>query len=359
MPGDTSSGDNWFANMPSATDLMGDWGRQIYGEVTDNGVLGGKNPDGFAEGDTLGQSQYDFRYTVFPSTVGMDNLGHYMVININVPTEGQKLDGLALGKAAGAFTGSDFITPLRQVSKLDVLRFGNYESYGGLKGSPLSIPRNTRRIAESIALHMPTPLVWNDLNVYEEVSLTALAGRVGIGTVTGTAAFLQNVSRLTRPLGKALEAGASIVAGVADTVAVASSIMQNPINPAVEVVFANKMQRQFAFELLMAPRNEKESIAIKKIVKTLRFHGSPELNPRTLGFTWIPPAEFEITFFNKGNENTNIMRVNTCVLERCEVDYAPSGTYSTFRNGHPVSIRLSLAFRELEPVHKLRVLQGF
>jgi hypothetical protein len=47
------------------------------------------------------------------------------------------------------------------------------------------------------------------------------------------------------------------------------------------------------------------------------------------------------------------------VLERVEVDYAPTGTYATFRNGHPVAVRLSLGFRELEPVHKQRVLQGF
>ena len=55
----------------------------------------------------------------------------------------------------------------------------------------------------------------------------------------------------------------------------------------------------------------------------------------------------------------NIIRINTCVLERCEVDYAPSGVYSTFTNGHPVAVRLSLGFREIEPVHKKRILQGF
>lgn len=356
-----AEGDSWFSNIPTATNLISEWGSWFYeNTVPNNGVIGAQNPDGFADGDTLGQSAYNFEYTVFPQNIGMDDMGHYMVININVPTEGQKINGLALGNPAGAFTSADFITPLRQVSKLDVLRFGNYDSMGAMKGSPLAVPRNTRRIAESIALHMPTPLIWNDLNVYEEVSLTALGGKVGIGTVAGFGAFLSNVSKgWAGSIGRGIEAGASIVAGVSDKVAAASSIMQNPINPAVEIVFANKMQRQFAFELLMAPRNEVESKSIKKIIKTLRFHGSPEINARTLGFTWLPPADFDITFFNKGYENTHILRINTCVLERCEVDYAPSGTYSTFRNGHPVAVRLSLAFRELEPVHKLRVLQGF
>ena len=114
----------------------------------------------------------------------------------------------------------------------------------------------------------------------------------------------------------------------------------------------------------MAPRNEKESRTMHHVIKTLRFHGAPELSDRVVpvigqGLFWIPPAEFDITFFHKGVENMNILRINTCVLERIEVDYAPTGMYSTFRNGHPVAARLSMGFRELEPIHKLRVAQGF
>jgi hypothetical protein len=110
----------------------------------------------------------------------------------------------------------------------------------------------------------------------------------------------------------------------------------------------------------MAPRNLKESESIKKIIETLRFHSAAELDKNTLGFTFIPPAEFDITFYNKGVENTNIPRINTCVLNVIEVDYSPaSGVYSTFSNGHPVAVRLSLGFTEVEPLHKTRIMQGF
>ena len=137
-----------------------------------------------------------------------------------------------------------------------------------------------------------------------------------------------------------------------------SKLLQSPINPAVEILFANTLVRQFTFEVLMAPRNEKESINMHSIIKTLRFHGAPEISDFSSLF-WIPPAEFDITFFHRGVENMNILRINTCVLERIEVDYAPTGVYSTFRNGHPVVTRMSMGFRELEPIHKKRVLQGF
>lgn len=326
-------------------------------------------PNSDVPGTDLAQSRYDFRYLVFPETLGMDDVGHYMVININVPTTG--IPG-GSGAPAGNFT--NLFTSLNQVSKVDTLRFGTNRPIGGnIRGNqnsaPFAIPRATTRIAESIALYMPTPLIFNTNNIYEEISLTALAGKVGIGAVTVAANALSLGLAAVGLSGSSVASGLAAAAprvleGLGQTVGQASSIMQNPINPAVEILFSNTAQRQFTFELLMAPRNERESVALKSIIKTLRFHGAPEINTGAgggySGFTWIPPADFDITFFNKGVENMNILRINTCVLERIEVDYAPaSGIYSTFRNGHPVAVRLSLGFRELEPVHKQRVLQGF
>jgi hypothetical protein len=94
------------------------------------------------------------------------------------------------------------------------------------------------------------------------------------------------------------------------------------------------------------------------LFRSLRYHAAPELGPG--GFWFVPPAEFDITFFRQGVENRNLPRINTCVLERIDIDYAPqSGIYSTFKDGQPLAVRLSLGFREIEILHKRRVLQGF
>jgi hypothetical protein len=310
----------------------------------------------------LAQSRYDFKYLVFPNDLGMSDLGHYMIININVPT------ALGSRSAAGRYTNQFTLLGKNERSKVDILRYGpggpgNEFAVIGSDGSRpfVSIPRATRRIAESIALHMPSPLIYNTQNVYEEISLTALGGKLGVAT----AGFMTAAAKtFAGTIGRGLASGASKLAGAAGQVAgLAAQLAQTPINPMVEILFSNTTVRAFTFEVLMAPRNEKESINLKAIVKTLRFHAAPEygmgVGGYAAGLTWIPPAEFDITFFNKGVENMNILRVNTCVLERIEVDYAPTGTYSTFRNGHPVAVRLSMGFRELEPIHKQRVLQGF
>lgn len=306
---------------------------------------------------TLNQSQYNFNYRTFPDDIANDYVGHYMVININVPVfaSGTPTQRTSYGGSAYAQT---FLPT--EYSKVDTLRFGGAENVGGtnpvtgnaaFEREPFAIPRYTRRIAESIAIFMPTPIIFNTTNNYQEVNLSSL----GMGIATQTAALVGGAFRG--------EAGASALGGVVSsagqTLSQISGLAGYPINPRVEVIFSTTNLRQYRFEFLLAPRNEKESESMKAIIRTLRYHSVPEIDPTTAGFTFIPPAEFDFTFYNKGVENTHMPRINTCVMDQIEVDYAPTGTYSTFSNGHPVMARLSLGVREVEILHKRRVLQGF
>lgn len=307
--------------------------------------------------DNLSQSKYNFSYKAFPNDLGMDYNGHYMVININVPiTKGT-------AKPRGELTNSQFGSTIlpNEFSKVDILRFGKgvgaNTSLPGEQREFASLGRDTRRIEESIALFMPNNMVYNTQNAYEDISLTALVAGIGSGILAGV------TSKLPIPIVRSIGKLASGVTQVAGDVA---KITGNPINPRVEILYATTPQRSFVFEILMMPRNQKEAETVAAIVKTLRFHAAPEIDPSGLGGSGalrglflIPPAEFDITFYNKGIENTKIPRINTCVLERIEVDYASTGVYATFEDGYPVATRLSLGFREIEIVHKRRVLQGF
>lgn len=346
--------DSWYSGILDG--ILG--GIQNVGSVINEADIRSRNLFEYNIDDsTLGQSEYDFRYRVFPSDLANDYVGHYMVININVPVFAK--DGSARTSYGGSAFGQNLFpggANSGEFSKVDTLRFGNAENVGGtspitdgaaLTKEPLAIPRYTRRIKESIAMFMPTPVTFNTVNEFQEISLTAM----GAGLATGVAALV----------GGALfgETGAALANGAGEAAGKVARLGGYPINPRVEVMFSKTNLRQFVFEFLMAPRNEQESENMKAIIRTLRFHSAPELDSATAGFTWIPPAEFDVTFYNKGKENTNIPRVNTCVLDRIEVDYAPQGVYSTFSNGHPVAARLSLGMREIEVIHKRRVLQGF
>jgi len=322
----------------------------------------------------LAQGEYNFTSHVFPEDLSADYHGHYIVININVPTyKGQSRSAYSSASQQGASgLNIDVSTKVltNEYSKVDNLKFnagaepvssgpgagpvsssrGNLREFGSIK-------RSTRRIAASIALFMPAQAKYTHENKYDEVSLTAFgakAAAIGVGfggsMIAGSARGAETIGNLIGMIG-----------GAAKTIGQASSLLGFPINPRMEVLYTGTPQRQFIFEFLMAPKNQTESLAIKRIVDTLRFHAAPEVET-LLGFipTFIPPSEFDITFFTRGKENTNIPRINTCVLESIAVDYAPTGgIYSTFTNGYPVATVLSMAFRETEILHKRRVLQGF
>jgi hypothetical protein len=215
---------------------------------------------------------------------------------------------------------------------------------------------------------MPVPMVYTHTNVYEEISMTALGAQ---GIKLGVSAIGKLITgALTQRFDRATQGGLPNILGVGgDSIRKLASLAGYPINPKIEVMFSHTPQRAFRMELLMAPKNQKESETVKNIIDTLRYHAAPEIsgNGPIPGINFgagiiplfIPPAEFDITFYHKGQENTKIPRINTCAIEQIEVDYAPSGIYSTFTNGYPVQVRLSLAFRELEILHKERVAQGF
>lgn len=322
-------------DLPSFTDIINNSIKAVQGSLDISDPTG------------LEQSTYDFNYRVFPEDLTMQDNGHYMVININVPV-------IPLTNTPRSDYGYRTTVLPNEFSKVDNVRFGNIPSVTGdplptgLRRETLSLPRTTRRIAESIALHMPNGgLVYTDDNQYEGVSMTAIAGGL-MGAIAKSALGPKFLGQKT----------ASLVDGTSQAIMNASKVAGYPINPRVEVLFANRMQRQWMFEVFMAPRTESEALSMKEIIKTLRFHAAPEIGFG--GFHFTPPAEFDITFFRQGTENTNLPRINTCVLEKIDIDYAPqNGVYSTFKDGTPVAVRLSMGFREIEIVHKRRVLQGF
>lgn len=341
---------------------------QTFQNITDiRDPIDSRNPN-------LNQSKYDFDFKSFPQELGSDVSNHYMIININIPV-GRQSDtprgsyyGNVFGQ--GGFFKSELLE--KEYSNVDNINFGGQKGVGAIVGGgadarerqSFALPRNTRRIAQSIALYMPAPMIYTHLNVYEEISLTAIAGQVGkLGALPigkAIASYVNSFQRQTIDSGlRGGDAIGKFFNSAGNIIGTSFALAGNPINPRIEVLFSQTPQRQFNFEFLLAPRSEYESKALKEIVKTLRFHAAPEIDTKFLVPTFIPPAEFDITFYKNGLVNESIPRINTCVLERIEIDYAPSGGWASFSNGHPVAARLSLAFRELEIVHKRRVLQGF
>ena len=127
-------------------------------------------------------NKYDYNYRVFPENLGSEENAHYMVININVPTDAGGASRTTVN--ASGFGPANFQVT-NESSKVDQLKFpdgvpGGFDILSQLESPAFfNVPRGTRRIKEAIALFMPIPMVYTHTNVYEEVSLTAFGAQFG------------------------------------------------------------------------------------------------------------------------------------------------------------------------------------
>jgi hypothetical protein len=322
--------------------------------------------------DALNSGQYNFQILKFPQDIDSESgyHGHSMMININVPsysalsqTSGPDGSGGLYGSPNGPAT-PNYTVINNQYSRMETLRRYYDNQFTGTDpttGNPVNagttwadvqgisiLNRRTRRIKEAIVLYMPSTVNFSSSNDYTPISLTDTIAKGITGLNLGS-------------VGNAAMSTAQNLGGLAAT---AGKLNNMPINPRVEVLYNNTGNRMFDFQFLFAPSNEQESINVRNIIKTFRFHAAPELSNKGLAsvlepFFMTPPSEFDFTFYHQGKENTNIPRINTCALQRIDVDYAPTGQYSTFSNGQPVVIRMALQFIELSVITKQRIIQGF
>ena len=123
------------------------------------------------------------------------------------------------------------------------------------------------------------------------------------------------------------------------------------VNPNLELLFKGPTLRPFNFTFQMGARNENESDEIMRILRFFKQGGSPQ---RTQAQYLVKaPHTFQIEYLHRGEngeQNKYLNKIKECALLSVGVNYTPNNNYATFKNGAPVSIELSLSFKELEPV---------
>ncbi len=216
-------------------------------------------------------------------------------------------------------------------------------------GSEILKPDTTFRISDAIALYVDGPPTVKYSTNYANKDLGSLVGALAGG-----------VSNLG--VGEAGAAvGASLAKlpgafGVADIGSALSVSTGTALNPFKETVFESVDFRSFAFKYKFLPKNKKESADVFRIIETFKFHMHPEMSDGNLFF--IYPSEFNITYYFGQQRNSYFHKFTTCVLESMDVSYGGE-QFSSFRNGEPTEINLSLTFRELEVLTKKMINQGY
>ena len=137
-------------------------------------------------------------------------------------------------------------------------------------------------------------------------------------------------------------------------------------NDRKEQVFQGMAARTFNFSWLLIPKTEDESNIITRIIQWLKYNQYPEINIKTGSMQVIIPNEFDIEFqffdknTNKSGEIEGMAKITTCVLETLTVNYTPLNKFIAFDGtDNPVAIQLDMAFKELEPLTRAQIAQGY
>ena len=188
------------------------------------------------------------------------------------------------------------------------------------------------------------------------VASEALLGQVkGIGGLAGGASVTEDILKSfagNAQQAKNAIAGAFIAAGVQLSPDEVLARTQGAVlNPNLELLFKGPTLRPFNFTFQMGARNQPDSDAIRNILRFFKQGGAPQ---RTQSQLLIKaPHTFSIEYLHRGvggDENNYLNKIKECALLSVGVNYTPNNNYSTFDNGAPTSVELTLSFKELDPV---------
>jgi len=208
------------------------------------------------------------------------------------------------------------------------------------------------RITDAVALYINDPPAVKYATQYDNKDLGTMAGLVGSisgvdssagaggGVGEGGAALLTAFAKIPQQAG--FGAPADIIGATAKV----------GLNPFKEVLFQTVDFRSFTFKYRFLPKNQKEADTVKQIIDTFKYHMHPELSKNKLFF--IYPSEFQISYVYQNKENEYFHRFKPCVLESLDVTYGGE-QYSSFTDGKPTEVNLSMLFRETELLTKQQV----
>jgi len=122
-------------------------------------------------------------------------------------------------------------------------------------------------------------------------------------------------------------------------------------NNNLELLFSGPSLRSFSFTFMFYPREPKEAIVVRKIIRAFKQAMSVKRSQTSLLLK--SPHTFAIQYMTAGQKaHPYLNKFKECALTSCSVDYTPDNTYMTYAGNEKsmTSYRLSLQFQELEPI---------
>lgn len=125
------------------------------------------------------------------------------------------------------------------------------------------------------------------------------------------------------------------------------------LNPNLESLFQGVKLRQFPFTFEFFPRNPTEAEQVKLIIRVLKRSMSAKNNKNKGRGVFIKqPDIFQLRYMKGASEHPFLNKFLPMHLTDMKINYAASGTYSTFYDGTPSHMSVSCSFQEVNPVYQ-------
>lgn len=269
-------------------------------------------------------------------------------------------EGGVLGAVTGAINGGD-VTSKIVGAGAGVLKGAAAGAATGVgigaifTGAGITFGQPAKRLREFITLYTPQQVTvrygaqWGE----EDAFTAALASDPELANslkAAGNSASTAGGAVSGVLAGKILSSGSPFASSL-------SALTRTAANPKKEQIFKSVDYRSFTFEYSFAPKSAEEARAALKIIYLFKYHMHPEFKDKNT-FVYVYPSEFDIEYFFAGKENSSLNKISSCVLKEMTVNYSPNGTFTTFPDGTPTQINMTLQFVELETLTKERIEAG-
>ena len=197
------------------------------------------------------------------------------------------------------------------------------------------------------------PLQVAGLNVGKELIGKPVAGAAnvietlksgGLNVDDTTIRLLQNVLA-----GQAINQLGANVSPTALITRASGQVLQSNL----ELLFSGVTLRSFPFTYDFAPRDPVEAQMVKNIIRTLKQSMVPSGGkPGDRNAIFInSPKVFQLQYKSGNREHPFLNKFKVCALTAMDVNYTASGTYATYGDATPVHMRLTMQFKEINPIY--------
>jgi hypothetical protein len=124
-----------------------------------------------------------------------------------------------------------------------------------------------------------------------------------------------------------------------------SAISGLAVNPFMTMLFKNTTFKTHNFSWTLAPSNPNESENLMNIIKTIKYHMLPGLNPNASNILFNYPDLVQISIYP---EDTYLYKFKPCAITSFNVNYAPANPSFFKTKNAPTMATLNIGLTEVE-----------